>query len=120
MTGGALNLLPAPKFVADDVLFAGRTGKFKFGHNVQAFDSPAGGSFKGWHQVQSNLKLPRCGSQGNASRKSQTPNPKTQTNPKTQCPKDEFLGFGALDLFGIWDLGFGVWRLGFGLYLVTR
>jgi len=31
-------LLPAPELIADDVLFAGRAGKFEFGHNVQAFD----------------------------------------------------------------------------------
>jgi hypothetical protein len=45
--------------------------------------------------------------------KSQSPNPKSQTNPKLQIPKDLHLfhafwnlGFGASLELGIWNLGF--------------
>ena len=42
--------------------------------------------------------------------KLQIPNPKFQTNPKSQLPKLRplGLGFGVWVFLGIWDLGFGI------------
>src|SRR5439155_19824383 len=43
ITGGTLNLLAAPEFVANNVLVAGGTRKFNFSHNVRVLTVPASG-----------------------------------------------------------------------------
>ena len=77
----ALNLLAAPEFIADDILIAGRTGKFEFSHKRRLKILPAGGharaanSFRGYLEHPPGRASRQCGSPDSAYRRMEASGP---------------------------------------------